>query len=632
MTTISSDSDAITPTPGVAAATTSQQLAPTSNPMPNGTQQIYAQPEQRQKKKRDSLSIGEKSKIIRLLQDTGQSRRALARHMRISRSTMHSIWKNRDDILEKSNTLPQQQLGNIKRCRPPQYPEVEERIFAFCHYVRAHHKSATKSLIIAKARRVATQLGLNTFAASNGWYAKFLRRRGLPVPNGSRLRPFEPVQLSLDEKIRTLKQNLASFDISNIYTTQDTSFLYRSLPDRTFVENVHAQPPRAQIDNPKIIFSICVNVTGSHAIPLTFVGTDRVPPCFDLADAGEEHEQRYQSQTNASVDTLLFEKWLRMWYDEVRTFSRPPWALVINRREPLDRWPQLPGVKYFELPHTDDKNLHPLSQGVATTVMVRARMNMIQTMIRSLESATDLHAIANTLRPGATGIMYGRKATLLDAMRALSASFKDLQTEDIVRGWVNAGILCPDQESCIRDLANRAPQPETLDSGEVGVILTKMKGLIEGHTNRQQFEREFGNFVVLNAEIIDRWIEHLHSNEREAQVTFHSIGDTEEEILAASETAERETPAEDAAEATEKLESSAVPNRVQTTEQRLHAAHASSAGAVKVLQNALNEVSLCSASHVVLGKLAEALRLATEDRDQKKTRLDALVGSSRVAG
>lgn len=594
--------------------TTPAPLAEPSN------SQISSHPPE--KRKRDALSLREKARIIRMLQETGQSRRALARELQIPRATMHSIWKNKDLILSKTNSLPEHSLGNIKRCRPPQYPDLEDRVYAFCLFVRSHRKPIAKSLIIAKARKIASEMGITGFAASNGWYTKFLRRRGLPQTGRPKTVEGDPI--SLDTHLADIKTQLLSFSSHNIYTVEESRFLYRCLPNRAFLSNAEtgrgATSASYLSNTPTITFNICTNATGSHTLPIMFVAKERHPVSFDLADAEDSVADHYYSQPNAWMDHNLFEIWVRSWYDSVRTISSPPWALVLTSNEANDKLPTLPGVTYILLPYTGANKHQPMSNGIITSVKASARKHLLNSIIRALESEEQFLSVASTLRPGAAGIVYGRKATILDAMRVLTAGLRDLRNDHIAACWLKSGILPDTHEAALADHAARLPIEEPTDAMELNSLLSKLSQTMEDHNLRRDFEREFGNFDVLPADTVDRWIDFLISNEDQIRHTSGTIGDSLEEILAASEIAEKAAAVRQVATPNGEAADAIPPER--TAAQRLQAAHASAAVAVKIVQTSLNEVSLHSTNHAVLGKLAEALRLATEDRNEKRRRME----------
>ena len=580
------------------------------------------------RRRRDALSLREKARIIRMLQESGQSRRALAKSLDIPRATMHSIWKHKDEILSMSNTLPDKTLDQMKRCRPPQYPELEDKVYAFCLFVRSHRKPTTKSLIIAKARKLASELGITGFAASNGWYAKFLRRRGLPVR--SRAKAGETDEASIQSQLTHIREQLVQFDPHNIYTVEESRFLHLCLPNRAFLSGAETGRGASAVahitDNPRITFNVCVNATATQILPLMFVGKEKRPLSFDLADANDAVEDHYFSQPNAWMDAVLFERWLRGWYDVVRTTSAPPWALVIDSSDANCKLPTLPGVTYITLPMSSTAKYQPLNSGIMTAVKIRARKQLLHAIIRALEADESFLSVANTLRDGTAGVVYGKKPTVLDAMRFLTTGLRELRCSEIAKCWLQAGILPTVHENVLNDIASRDASPETNDGMEINALLNKLSEAIEHHIHRRDFEREFGRFDILPADTVDRWVDYLRTNEEDQKCASGAIGDTQEEILAASEAAERAAVSrESQLPSTE--ENDVIPQE-RTAVQRRQATYASAAAAVKIVQTALNEVSLHSTNHRVLGKLAEALRLATEDRNEKKARLDLLENSA----
>lgn len=509
--------------------------------------------------KRKAITLGDKAKIIRILQNTGQSRRALARQLDIPRATMHSIWKNKDEILSRTSNMPQDTLASVKRCRPPQYPELEDRIYAYCIQIKAHEKPASKSLIITKARKLATEMGIVGFSASNGWYAKFLRRRGLRLPDGRRRTtiipspPASPSSLPSSHPSRTdhdhltrpvlsVKDQLAQFAPENIFCALESGFLFASIPNESTINRIsHDVRAVASIGNvPRLSFLLSMNATGSHILPMHFIGRERQPACFDLVNIDENITNRYVHHPDGFADGNLFHIWLTQWYENVRSVQTGPWALLIDARSLREALPTFHGVTYVTIgPGMCEAG----SNGVVAFVKTRARELLLEKLCRARIADTNLVAAARAMRPGAAGLAYGRSPTILDAIRCMTEATDELDAGRIGWTWAVADVLPEMHRVKLKTLYG----VERKSGFEIEEWLTQITRAESGGGRDKNFEHEFGRFDGIDAHGVRRWMEFVEKSEDHWlwRKGSKELRDTVEEILAASKELERNRAAED---------------------------------------------------------------------------------------
>lgn len=89
------------------------------------------------------------------------------------------------------------------------------------------------SIISAKARDFALQLGIENFSASDGWLSRFKARNGLTCKNICR------ESAAVDEATcegwlsRKLKKRLATYSSDDVFNADETVLYFKLLPNKT---------------------------------------------------------------------------------------------------------------------------------------------------------------------------------------------------------------------------------------------------------------------------------------------------------------------------------------------------------------------------------------------------------------
>lgn len=127
---------------------------------------------QNQKNKRKVLTIREK---LRVLNDIDAKMRyvQIAGKYGISAGQVSGLKRNRENI----RALSESGINlECKKIRQLEYSEVDKSVKRFLEWMQDQRIPFTCNLIRTKASMVASEHGLNSFRASNGWLQCFLRR------------------------------------------------------------------------------------------------------------------------------------------------------------------------------------------------------------------------------------------------------------------------------------------------------------------------------------------------------------------------------------------------------------------------------------------------------------------------
>lgn len=120
--------------------------------------------------KRKALYIDEKVSLIQAIQK-GEKITDVGRRLGFSPSTVSTIWKNKDKILQaKVNGYAS------KKIKRPKYESLDREMALWYNIQCENNVKVSGSIIKAKAEEIAKQLGITEFKASEGWLGKFKKR------------------------------------------------------------------------------------------------------------------------------------------------------------------------------------------------------------------------------------------------------------------------------------------------------------------------------------------------------------------------------------------------------------------------------------------------------------------------
>lgn len=142
------------------------------------------------KRQLKTLCISEKLQLIEQI-ESGRKKSIVAEEFKIPRSTVSTLWRNRDEIKRK---FSEGDYGmKRKRARLCVYSDINDALLAWFKMVHEQNIPINGPILKEKALHFAYLLGHKNFVASEGWLAKFKQRHEVVakvISDGSSRKPY----------------------------------------------------------------------------------------------------------------------------------------------------------------------------------------------------------------------------------------------------------------------------------------------------------------------------------------------------------------------------------------------------------------------------------------------------------
>ena len=162
--------------------------------------------------------------------------------------------------------------------REVKFPELEAALTLWVEGCEAQLQPVTGLLIIVKAEKLSTALGLpgDSLRFSNGWVDKFKKCHALQH-NQSHGEAGSVDLTSVREERMRMQHELQGWDLNDVFNADETSFFWKSIQNNGL--STKGLLGRKQ-DKTRMSVLVMMNATGMEKIHLLFIATARKPCCF----------------------------------------------------------------------------------------------------------------------------------------------------------------------------------------------------------------------------------------------------------------------------------------------------------------------------------------------------------------
>lgn len=329
-------------------------------------------------KKRNCFTLKNKFDIIQRLQN-GEKQHKICTEMKLSKSTVASLWKKRDQILKNFESFN----SNIKKVKYSTNPEVDKNLLKWFSQKRSENVPISGAILQSKGESLKTILEPTSTNStlSRSWIERFKKRHAITsgkIVGESNSVDENIVSDWIQNKWPLLRQNFRDEDIFNC---DETGLFYKLTPDRT-LKFKGESCKGGKLSKERITVLVTANLTGSEKRQLMIIGKYKNPRCFKNI---HRLPVNYKFNKRAWMTSEIFTTELREWDQELLRKKRKILLLVDN----CPAHPKVEGLRHIKLvfmpPNTSSK-LQPMDQGIIHSLKSYYRKILLSRIIDAMDS------------------------------------------------------------------------------------------------------------------------------------------------------------------------------------------------------------------------------------------------------
>uniref|UniRef100_A0A1E1X330 Putative tigger transposable element n=1 Tax=Amblyomma aureolatum TaxID=187763 RepID=A0A1E1X330_9ACAR len=385
-----------------------------------------------------------KVKILKELNE-GISRQEVMKKYGVKRSTLSDYVKNKEKIFEAFDSG--KFTGKRKRLRTAAHPKLEEALLRWITDMRDGQLPLSGPLICQQADRYAQKMNIESFSASEGWFARFKERHGLVFRNVCGEKAAVDERRIADWKTTELLQYLARYEPADVFNADETALFFKALPDKTIT--FKGDPcVGGKRSKERVTVLLASNMSGTERLPLLVIGKAKNPRCFKNIP---RLPVEYRANRKAWMTSDIFQAWLRQ-LDRRFSANKRKVLLVVDNCSAHTRVTGLECIELVFLPPNTTAALQPLDQGIIQHVKCRYRKHVLERMLLCKEAGREYYDL-----------------NLLSAIHILVQVWNNTPAEVIANSFRHSGFVRPDDCDVPPEVtAEDTPEPtENMDNEEV---------------------------------------------------------------------------------------------------------------------------------------------------------------------
>lgn len=364
-------------------------------------------------KKRKALNIEEKVDIIERLKNN-ESNADICKSTGLVTSTVSTIWKNRDKILEAF----EKNKGTSKRLKVAEKSDLDKAALIWFTQQRNENKIVTGPVFKLKIEGFARQLGYQDFKCSNGWLHRFKQRHG--INHGAIIGEAADVNLTVTEEWldKVWIKVKSGYNENDIFNCDETGLFYKLPPNKT-LKFKGEKCVGGKLSKQRLTILLCANMSGTEKREVFVIGKSVRPHCF-------KHVKKlpviYRGNSKAWMTSDFFSEYLRQWDLQLKKEKRKILLLVDN----CPAHPHLNDLQCIKLvffPPNCTSVVQPMDQGIIRSFKCFYRTSLLLKMIEADENKKPF------------------KLNLIESLRIVKSSWDDVTTKTIKNCFAKAGLI-----------------------------------------------------------------------------------------------------------------------------------------------------------------------------------------------
>ena len=179
-------------------------------------------------RKRKVLTLAERVAVLNKI-ESGKFCRSVAEEIGVGKTQIQNIVKDKDNIRKRWEAGESAACRKYTKVRKTGYEELDKVVWEWFTRARAKNIPVSGRLIQERAMMYAAELGLESFAGSNGWLDKWQKRHcvRLAVLSGEAADVDLTVVSDWGERLKTICKG---YPLRDIFNADETGLYYRALP------------------------------------------------------------------------------------------------------------------------------------------------------------------------------------------------------------------------------------------------------------------------------------------------------------------------------------------------------------------------------------------------------------------
>ncbi|XP_069176831.1 tigger transposable element-derived protein 7-like [Procambarus clarkii] len=331
--------------------------------------------------------------------------RHIAAEFNIGKSTVSDIKKQKDTLLKYVSTTECATSGaacSRKTVKSGQYPQLDAAVYKWFIQHRTIGMAIRFEELKVAASKLAIQLGIKDFSASDGWVGRFKARHNI-----SNTKKINGEASSADPtNVDSFKAKLNEYIVSNnlrkyqVYNADETGFMWRAVPSTSLTSRMQENIPGRKISKERLSVLLCANADASHRTKCAVVGKSKNPRA--LKNIMQALPVIYYNSKKSWFNQIIFTDWFENHFcKEVREFQINKCGIKASEVKALlllDNAPAHPisklisrdgRIKCMALPPNTTSLIQPMDHGVILAAKRMYQTAMLEDVLVVLPSEED---------------------------------------------------------------------------------------------------------------------------------------------------------------------------------------------------------------------------------------------------
>ena len=352
--------------------------------------------------------------------------RKIASAFSVGRTQVKSIIKKKEEILtayQSNLSKGQKQKGQ----RTGKFSDVNQALWDWYTLCRSSNIPVSGTMLQEEALLIAEKLGIEGFAASNGWLESFKKTQNISTMSVAG-EEGDVSSLKLESWKERSRELVRGWKPENIWNIDETGCFWKGLPE----VSLNKKGSRCSGGKQRNTWASFVNAAGGKEDPIV-IGQSERPRCFKaLKDDSRPYKCHYFANKKAWMNSDLMTDILTSLNRRLQLKQRKIMLFMDNAPcHPADLQDKLSNINIVFLPKNTTSKTQPLDSGIIASWKCRYKKRLLRHVCSKVDgsnSASDIVKSVNLLM----SIEWGRQA------------WDDVSRETIVKCFKRTGLY-PDE-------------------------------------------------------------------------------------------------------------------------------------------------------------------------------------------